>query len=135
MPVEQDGKLVWGVRGRLAGDWFHTSLPATQSACTPDAWPKTIAFAYAWYDRSPKISIGGTIAGPMILNIDKADTDPAQVSVASGLLAYRDTPTGPQNRAGWVLVQMLADDRIKIEYFSGDTRPLAFSSAAQEYLR
>jgi hypothetical protein len=135
VPVDKDGKVDWGVPGRLAGDWFHTSLPVNQSAAGPDGWSKTISFAYDWYDRSPKISIGGTIVGPMILTIGKADTDPAQVSTASGLLSYRDTPTGQQNRAGWVLVQMLSDDRIKIEYFSGDTRPLAFSSAAQEYIR
>jgi hypothetical protein len=135
VPIDRDGRLDWGIKGRLSGDWFHVSLPANQSAAGPDGWSKTISFAYDWYDHSPRISIGGTIASPVVLTIGKADIDPGQVSTTSGLLAYRDTPTGLQNRAGWVLVQMLADDRIKIEYFSGDPRPLGFSNAAQEYIR
>lgn len=135
VPVDKDGRLDWGIQGRLSGDWFHTSLPANASATDPDGWARTVSFCYDWYDRTPKISIGGTIASPVVLTIGKGDLDPAQASTASGMLAYRDTPTGPQNRAGWVLVQMLADDRIKIEYFSGDSRPIGFSNAAQEYIR
>jgi hypothetical protein len=134
-PVDKDGRLDWGIQGRLAGDWFHSSLPVNANAAGPDGWSKTISFAYDWYDRSPRISIGGTIANPVVLSISRADPDPAQVSPSSGLIAYRDTPTGPQNQLGWVLVQMLAPDRIKIEYFSGDSRPAAFTNAAQEYIR
>ena len=71
----------------------------------------------------------------MVLSISKTDLDPTRVTPASGLQAYRDTPAGPQNRAGWVLVHMLADDRIKIEYFAGEIRPVAFTVAAQEFIR
>jgi hypothetical protein len=71
----------------------------------------------------------------MVLSISKTDLDPTLVTPASGVQAYRDTPIGPQNRAGWVLVQMLADDRIKIEYFAGEIRPTVFTAAAQEFIR
>jgi hypothetical protein len=135
VPYDKDGRLDWGIKGRLSGDWFHSSLAASAVAGNPDGWTKTIAFAYDWYDRTPKISIGGTIANSIVLTISKTAPDPSVVSTANGVVAYRDTPTGPQNRAGWVLVQMLAEDRIKIEYFAGDQQPLAFSSAAQEYIR
>jgi hypothetical protein len=135
IPADKDGRLDWGIQGTLAGDWFHASLPSNANAAGPDGWTKTVSFAYDWYDRSPRISIGGTIASPIVLTISKADLDPTQVSAASGKQAYRDTPSGPQNRAGWVLVQMLSADRIKIEYFPGDLRPSDFSNAAQEYIR
>ena len=135
VPIDKDGKLDWGIKGHLAGDWFHISLDAKANSAGPDGWGKTIAFAYDWYDHTPKISIGGTIASPIVLTISKSDPDPALVSPASGVVAYRDTPTGPQNRAGWVLVQMLADDRIKIEYFANESFPASFTSAAQEYIR
>lgn len=135
VPIDKDGKLDWGIRGHLAGDWFHISQPTNTAASNPDGWPKTVSFAYDWYDHTPKISIGGTIASPRVLTISKIDPDPAIVSTASGVVAYRDTPTGPQNRAGWVLVQMLTDDRIKIEYFASESFPSAFTSAAQEYIR
>ena len=135
VPADKDGKLDWGIKGHLAGDWFHTSLGATANAAGPDGWIKTIAFAYDWYDRTPKISIGGTISNPLVLTISKNDPDPALISPASGIIAYRDTPTGPQNRLGWVLVQMLTDERIKIEYFADESFPSAFTSAAQEYIR
>ena len=135
VPVDKDGRLDWGVKGRLSGDWFHTSLPANANASGPDGWPKSVSFAYDWVDQSPRISIGGTIASPMVLTISKEDLDPRLVTPASGVQAYRDTPLGPQNRLGWVLVQMLTDDRIKIEYFGGDQPPAAFTAAAQEYIR
>lgn len=135
IPVDKDGRLDWGVKGRLSGDWFHTSLPANANASGPDGWPKSVSFAYDWVDQSPRISIGGTIATPMVLTISKEDLDPKLVTPSSGVQAYRDTPSGPQNRMGWILVQMLAEDRIKIEYFGGDQRPAAFTAAAQEYIR
>jgi hypothetical protein len=135
IPIDKDGRLDWGAKGRLSGDWFHTSLPANANSAGPDGWPKTVSFAYDWLDQSPKISIGGTIASPLVLSISKTDLDPTLVMPASGVQAYRDTPSGPQNRAGWVLVQMLANDRIKIEYFTGEIRPIAFTAAAQEFIR
>lgn len=134
-PIDKDGRLDWGIKGRLSGDWFHSSLAANANSAGPDAWVKTVSFAYDWYDRTPRISIGGTIASPMVLTISTVDLDPNLVTPASGLQAYRDTPSGPQNRAGWVLVQMLTDDRIKIEYFAGDARPTSFTATAQEYIR
>ena len=70
-----------------------------------------------------------------MLSISKTDLDPTLVTPASGVQAYRDTPSGPKNRTGWVLVQMLADDRIKIEYFAGEIRPTAFTATAQEFIR
>jgi hypothetical protein len=136
VPADKDGRVDWGVRGRLVGDWFHASLGSQASAGTPDAWPKSVAFAYDWFDGAPRISIGGVIAMAGVLAIAAGDPDPAAVNVASGLVAYQGTRKLGGIGSGWLLAQMLAEDRIKLEFFPGATsRPAAFTAAAQEYLR
>lgn len=138
VPANKDGRIDWGVRGKLAGDWFHNSLPTDSYTATgPTGWPKSISFAYDWFDNTqPRISIGGTITEAGVLRIPREAPDPASVSVSSGLVAYQGTPTLGRIAAGWLLVQMTADDRLRVEYFAGAaTRPVAFTSAAQEYLR
>lgn len=143
-PATLDGRVDWGVRGRLVGDWFHSSL-ANAAASTingPDGWAKTLSFAYDWYRNEPRISIGGTIAAAGLLATKDifASTwnspDPATVSVATGMVAYQGFPLVGQTGQGWMLVQMLSDERIKVEYFQGATgKPSAFTAAAQEYVR
>lgn len=139
VPADKDGRIDWSVPGRLVGDWFHSSLAGASYAASTgsmDGWIKTIGFVYDWYDNSPRISIGGTITTPGVLKPASADPDPATVSTSSGLVAYQGTPKVGQIAAGWMLVQMIAADRIKVEYFAGAaSRPAAFTSAAQEYVR
>lgn len=138
-PANKDGRTDWGVRGHLVGDWFHSSLANAAASTTmgPDGWPKTLSFAYDWYDNTqPRISIGGTIADAGVVTVAAGSPDPASITVANGIVAYETTPTLGRITAGWMLVQMLADDRIRVEYFAGATaRPPAFSAAAQEYVR
>ncbi len=137
VPADKDGRTDWGVSGKLVGDWFHTSLPvdASSTGGSP-GWDKSVSFAYDFGNHKPLISIGGTIAVPGALNVVNAAPDPATVTVATGLVAYQGTPNVGLIQAGWLLVQMTADDRIRIEYFVGAvTRPVAFTGAAQEYVR
>jgi hypothetical protein len=139
VPSNKDGRTDWGVRGRLVGDWFHGSL-ANESASVingPAGWPKTLSFAYDWFDNTqPRISIGGTIATAGLLRPAVSDPDPASITVASGLVVYQGTPILGQIAPGWVLVQLLRDDRLRVEYVtSGSAKPTAFSAAAQEYVR
>ena len=139
VPANKDGRIDWGVRGKLVGDWFHQSIATAGSSVTmgPAGWPKTLAFAYDWFaSTQPRISIGGTIAEAGVLRIPSTDPDPTTVSVASGLVAYQGTPVMGRISAGWLLVQMVADDRLRAEYFAGaTTRPSAFTAAVQEYVR
>ena len=139
VPADRDGRIDWSVSGRLVGDWFHSSLAgATYAASTGSmaGWVKTIGFVYDWYDISPRISIGGTLTTAGVLKPAATDPDPATVSTASGVVAYQCTPRTGGIAAGWMLVQMTAADRIKVEYFVGATsRPAAFTGAAQEYIR
>jgi hypothetical protein len=103
----------------------------------PAGWPKTLSFAYDWFDNTqPRISIGGTIATAGLLRPAASDPDPASITVASGLVVYQGTPILGQIAPGWVLVQLLTDDRLRVEYVtSGSAKPTAFSAAAQEYVR
>ena len=138
VPADKDGRTDFGVRGKLVGDWFHNSL-ANDSAWvigSSAGWSKSISFAYDWFSHAPRISIGGTISAPGLLSIAASDLDPATVSVASGVVAYQGTQTLGQIQSGWVLVQMISDERMRVEYFAGTaTKPAAFTSAAQEYVR
>ena len=139
VPADKDGRIDWSVSGRLVGDWFHSSLTGASYAASTgsmDGWTRTIGFVYDWYDNSPRISIGGTVTTAGVLKPAPTDPDPANVNTASGIVAYQGTPKIGQIAAGWMLVQMIASDRIKVEYFAGATsRPAAFTGAAQEYVR
>lgn len=138
VPDDKDGRVDYGVKGRLAGDWFHSSLASAPSSTIngPDGWIKTISFARDWYKGSWRISIGGTIASPGVLAVAAGNPDPSTVSMGSGIVAYEGAPVIGTIGPGWVLAQMLSDERIKIEFFSGATaRPLGFTGAAQEYVR
>ncbi|MEO7361645.1 MAG: hypothetical protein ABI120_15045 [Gemmatimonadaceae bacterium] len=139
VPANKDGRIDYGVRGKLVGDWFHESLGSNSAtnAMGPEGWPKTISFAYDWFNStSPRISIGGTIAEPGVLRTENSDPDPATVTVSSGLIAYKTTMTLGRIANGWMLVQMLSDERIRVQYFSGATeRPTGFGGDAQVYVR
>ncbi|MEO7996032.1 MAG: hypothetical protein ABI852_01240 [Gemmatimonadaceae bacterium] len=138
VPANKDGRIDYGVRGKLVGDWFHSSIASSTSSTTmgPDGWPKTISFAYDWFDNKPRISVGGTITDAGVLRISATDPDPASVSTANGLVAYQTTSTLGRIVSGWMLVQMISDERIRVEYFAAATsRPGAFTVAAQEYVR
>ena len=139
VPADKDGRIDWSVSGRLVGDWFYSSLAGASYAASTGSmggWVKTLGFVFDWYDNSPRISIGGTITSAGVLKPAATDPDPATVSTTSGLVAYQGTPKVGAIAAGWMLVQMIAADRIRVEYFAGATsRPAAFTGAAQEYIR
>lgn len=137
VPNDREGRIDWGVAGRLVGDWFHTSLPIDVCSTGSSAgWAKEIAFVYDIVDNtSPRVAIGGVIANPFVGRIDKSDPDPANVSVANGLVAYHVRRSAFEYY-GWVLVQMITADRIKIEFVAEPAaKPAAFTAAAQEYIR
>lgn len=138
VPANKDGRIDYGVAGRLVGDWFHTSLAAGENAMGPEGWTRTIAFAYDWFDGTqPRISIGGTIADPGLMRIASGEPDPASVTPANGIVVYTLTPTLGRLGPGWLVVQMLSASRIRVEYVaaSSSARPTGFSGAAQEFVR
>ncbi len=137
VPSNKIGKIDYGIAGKLVGDWFHSSVPVDAYASGSAAWDKTIGFVYDWYDNtSVRISIGGTITDPLLAQIGPGDPDPAFVTTANGLVTYSLYRPGATDGAGWLLVQMTAADRIRVQYFaSAGTRPTGFTAAAQDYRR
>jgi hypothetical protein len=137
--ADKDGKIDFGVPGRLSGDWYQQGLPATSdSSAGPAGWPRTISFAYDYYDPTRvRISIGGTIDAPGVWGIDSTAPLPVNVSVASGIVAYRllrifDAPT----QYGLMLVQMTDASTIKVEVFPGSTASTGqFDSKAFTFVR
>jgi hypothetical protein len=138
VPADRYGRTDFGIRGKLSGDWFHASLASSPASVinSQEGWIKTLSFAKDWYQGAPRISIGGTITTPGVLAVAAGDPDFASVSVASGVVAFEGAKVIGNIGPGWVLVQMLTDERIRVEYFGGAaSRPASFTSAAQEYVR
>jgi len=136
--ADPDARIDFGVAGRLVGDWFHESVPNSSEAMGPVGWPKTLAFVYDYFDPAKvRVVIGGTIAPVGVWTVPDDAPRPRDVSVASGKVAYRLMYTeSTQFQYGLMLVQMLADDRIKIQVFVGNqARDAEFDAGAQVYLR
>ena len=62
--------------------------------------------------------------------------DPATVTVATGKVVYKLIPYGGPSQPGMLAVQLIAEDRIRIEVFLNSTDPNpAFTTGAREYVR
>ena len=119
---DKDGKVDFGIAGRLAGDWYLQGMPVDSSPGRY-GWTRTVAFVYDYYDPSRvRISIGGTVAPAGVWAIDSMGPRPENVSVSSGIVSYRlYSPFDPGTPTGLMLVQMVSDTQIKIEVFPGST--------------
>lgn len=136
--ADKDGQIDFDVAGRLVGNWFEESVPMDQTASGPAGWPKSLAFVFDEVDpRVVRISIGGTVAPPGIWGIPADAPPPSTVAVASGLVAYRSMYTESTTiQYGLMLVQMLADDRVRVEVFVGSQEGSgSFTNAARVYRR
>jgi hypothetical protein len=121
------------------GNWFHESLAENPPDSEgPNGWPKSLSFAYDYYDPSKvRISIGGTVAPPGVWTLPPGIPRPADVTVASGKVAYPlRYLESTQVQIGLMVVQMLADDRLKVEVFQGSQADTgSFDDRAQIYKR
>ena len=118
--ADRDGKIDFGIAGKLAGDWFLKGMPADSSQ-QPYGWPRTIAFVYDYFDPTlVRISIGGTIGAAGVWAIDATAPRPETVSAATGVVRYAlYSPFDAGFPAtGYLLVQMQDDATIQVELFS-----------------
>jgi len=135
--ADKDGRIDFDVAGHLVGNWFDQSLPL-DSTEGPNGWPRSVAFVYDYYDPSlVRISIGGTVASPGVWTIPADAPRPADVTPASGLVAYRLMYTGSTwLQSGLMLVQLLDDSHLRIEVFEGSQASAgAFDGNARIYVR
>lgn len=136
--ADPDARIDFGTPGRLAGDWFHESVPNSSEAVGPAGWPKTLAFVYDYYDPTKvRIVIGGTVAPVGIWTITPGAPRPADVDMATGKVAYRLMYTeSTQVQYGLMLVQLVAPDRLKVQVFVGNQAGAAdFTGDAMIYAR
>jgi len=129
-----DGKIDFDVPGRLAGHWF-----------TSDATP--LVFAYDTLEPDVVIiAVSGALMRTGLYAIAPGEPLPRDVSVASGLVRYTlfgkasrpgGPPPGTPSSAllGRLLVQMLDDQRIRVEMFDTSATADAFTAAAREFVR
>lgn len=136
---DKDGRIDFDRQGRLAGNWFVEGLAPSDTERVTNG-PKQLAFVRNVRDQSRlQVSIGGTVttAGAYFLQAPALDPDlvePGQGPVAYGLLTDADRP---ETRRAWLLVELLAEDRLRAEAFpaAATVSTLAFSAAATIYTR
>jgi hypothetical protein len=125
--AELDGTIYYDIPGRLSGNWF-----------TADAIP--LVFAYHWYDPARVvISVSGGLLRNGVYGIAATDPLPRDVSVASGMVrytlsgAYAPIVTGTPTAR--MLVQMLDDQRVRVEMFELSASASAFTGNAMVFTR
>jgi len=133
-----DGRIDYDQPGRLSGNWFLDSLPVVDTENFANG-PMHLAFIRDKTDPTVVvISIGGTIGMVGGFFVGDGPLDPANVTPSTGAIAYR-LFTDPLRRGsgdGLLRVQMLADDRIRVQAFPG-TPPASqdFTADARTYIR
>jgi hypothetical protein len=135
---DKDGQINFDQAGRLAGNWFAPDLLPVSATENFGNGPKHLAFVRDVTDPSRvRISIGGTLSIAGAYYVQSGATDPADVSTSSGRVAYQlfIVPQA-QLPAAMMMVQLLAEDRIRVEAFPAGT-PLTteFTGAALPYIR
>ena len=134
---DKDGQISFDRAGRLAGNWFTPDLQPSVTETFGNG-SKHLSFARDVADPDRvRISIGGSLSMTGAFFVDAGALDPADVSASSGVVTYQlfFSPRA-QMRAGTLLVQMLADDRLKVEAFANtSTPPVAFTDRAVSYVR
>jgi hypothetical protein len=135
---DKDGRIDFDRSGRLAGNWFTTTLVPVSETENFGNGAKHLAFVRDVNDPSLiRISIGGTLSLTGAFYVQAGAPDPAEVSSSSGKVAYQlfFVPQA-QQPAGVMIVQMMADDRIQVETLPpGTPTTAAFTSAAVSYVR
>ncbi|RJS87814.1 hypothetical protein CW704_01745 [Candidatus Bathyarchaeota archaeon] len=130
------GTFCYDQPGKLVGNWILEEFAEEN----PDvSWKATLAFAYDYLDPSKVlIGIGGyLVEEPATYVIHGNTPDPADVDPSSGKIVYYLEPydTNPDAPKITLLVQMVSDDRIKVEAFKGWISSPEFTENAYYYTR
>ena len=136
--ADKDGKIDFDQPGRLAGNWFREGLAVADTENFASG-AQQLAFVRDVAEPAfVRVSIGGSLSLPGGFWIADGVPDPADVTPATGKVAYRLYNNALRIGAGngLLIVQMLGDDRIQIETFPGSTATTAeFTGASLIYVR
>ena len=134
---DKDGSISFDVDGRLAGNWFIPDLAASVTENFGNGF-KHLAFVRDVNNPSLlRVSIGGSLSISGAYYVQAGAPDPADVSVATGKVGYLllSSPAATLG-AGILIAQMLAEDRIRVQTFSGNlSLTTDFTDAALTYVR
>lgn len=163
--LKQDGTIDQDIDGKAAGNWFLEGTNGyaglfdfSQQSATP-YWDGHLSFAHDHLDPTGWVFSSGNVKGQAVQYAIKSPTvTPSELGLTSGLVKYQlaqwnhtdgsgqswlaQAPVSsikmvPGQNQGTVLVQMLADRRIKVEVFIGKTptQVTGFTNAAKIYDR
>ncbi len=133
------GKADFDIPGRLSGNWFLEGTeewnPAYHLAFVYDMWDPTqirIAVAGDWGESISTLDIPATV-----YSVEGNAPDPASISVENGAVIYwlRGAEAGEEHIMATLLVQMLDNERIKVEAFNGHVENPQFTQNAKYYTR
>lgn len=153
------GKIDYDIDGRMVGNWFLEGTNGYAGLDTGNYWLGHLALAYDSIDLDHIIvSFGDFNDEEKQFGVSSNAPDPAEVSVATGLVKYELTSYDYYNGAevwdrstliqglnvqnynsvqGVVLFQLIEDRRLKVEIFPGQTAQTvtAFTENALFYVR
>lgn len=136
------GKYDFDIPGRLSGNWFYEG---TDGWTGSDGHKNYLSFAYDVYDpQYLRISTGERLGGGLY-RIKNNAPDFKDISFSSGKIIFYlfsvregDEFFGralSQYIAGTLLVQMINEEKIKVELFDGEIKFPTFTNNAKTYTR
>ncbi len=138
--LSADGRVVWDVPGTLSGNWFVEGIPQTAQAVSPPAWRGHLSFRTE--GTRHRVGLGSDLDGnggcACVAAMGSTRFDaitPASAPVSYALFAVGPDGVPDASLRGTLLVEMLAADRIRAEYFPGAVANPVFSAGALEFLR
>jgi hypothetical protein len=138
------GKAHWDIPGTAMGAWFLEGAPDDGHLLGPEGMPYTLFLGRFTVRQSVRLIAVGEMWPEMLnrtLALDPAALDWEKVTPATGRIAQRawnSSPMGVINfdwPGGTFLIEMLAEDRLRIEWFDTHEPVTEFTEAARAYER
>ncbi len=138
----RDGEFDFDVRGTLAGNWF---LEGKDGYSEEGGAAYYLSFAYDAYDpRYLRVSLGLTLGG-YLARVKGNAPDFKSVGVNSGRIVYKLISVGegsefsggpmPDTVVSTLLVEMINEEKIKVELFEGEVDNPSFTANAKFFTR
>ncbi|MEM2958096.1 MAG: hypothetical protein QW261_07395 [Candidatus Jordarchaeaceae archaeon] len=129
------GKIDYDLLGRASGNWF---LEGSQSGI----WNNSALLALVYYVHNASqmvVSVGGNVLAPLPIGVFNATgPDFREVSAESGKTIYHlvgEYPDSVRGQNYTLAVQVVGDERIRVEAFAGHQEEVNFTENAVFYCR
>jgi len=129
------GKVDFDESGKLVGNWFNENVNPNDPMAD---YQYHLSFVYDMWDPSKiVIGVGGTLdISATVYQAVESPTDPSDVALSSGQIIYKLTELEQfGSDTATILVELVEDEKIKVEGFSGHQSNPSFTGNAQYYIR